>query len=274
MNDCDVASVRMTDIIRFYDLHGIYELDQNTTSHRGVKLKGFFRFALDEGERLLFNPERIPIPPREFRMPDPATDEEFIALMNAIPKTKKPVHVRNRAVLLMMRRGGLRVGEAVSLKSETIDTVKKQGIVQTEKKRSGTPFDVFSWDDLTNDAIIEWLKIRNAIPKDRIKSDNLFLSLAGKTYGQAMVDNTIRVAMLLYCRKAGIRDLHPHCLRHAFALEFSMGGASGIELKAMTRHKNVSSTDPYTFFHGEHKRQTYDKFIVDKGPLDPLAALR
>ncbi len=258
LNDCELSKIRLEDILRYYELHEAFGFDPNTLSPRAVSIKMFFRFAKQLNVFIAFDPELIPIPAREFRMPDEVKEEEYQALLGAIPKKYKASYIRDEAIIKLLKKSGLRIGELVKLKAKNVDLEKKKGLVKTEKKKTRIPFDVFFWDDEANDALMRWIEERNKMKDKMFISDNLFIGLAGKGLGKEISTNGVRVMIKRYCEKAGIRIIHPHQFRHAFAIEGVNKGATPHQIKNAMRHKDIRSSDPYTFMDDKVKQENYE----------------
>ncbi len=59
---------------------------------------------------------------------------------------------------------------------------------------------------------------------------------------------------------AGFYDFYPYALRHSFATDLQVGGASVAEIKEMIGHENIAMTERY--FHGFEGRleELFDKY--------------
>ena len=59
--------------------------------------------------------------------------------------------------------------------------------------------------------------------------------------------------------KIGVPDLHPHTLRHTFAVNWAKGGADLLKLQRQLGHKKLeTTTDMYIHFATEDIREDYD----------------
>lgn len=146
--------------------------------------------------------------------------------------------IRNRAVMVVMWRAGLRRAEVSSLLPKDVD-----GQRHTIRVRHGkgdedrtVAMDAQTW------AIIQvWLTARERGCQWTHQSP-LFCSLRGKrvhpTYWQKMC---IRLAA-----RAGIQKrVHPHALRHAFAIELLEEGVALEHIRRLLGHKSLATTVRY-----------------------------
>jgi site-specific recombinase XerD len=166
-------------------------------------------------------------------LPTVLTAAEQSAIL-AVPNKKKPTGFRNYVMLLYFLYLGLRVSEAINLKTDHIDWGSgKLTILASKNDR-----DRVLW---LQDNILElserWLELRPSA------SDYLFCNLKG---GQLM-DRYIREFVSRYAKKGGIKKrVHPHSLRHTFATDL-LREAKDIRLvqKALG-HASIATTMIYT----------------------------
>lgn len=72
--------------------------------------------------------------------------------------------------------------------------------------------------------------------------------------------NTTREQLKRAFAAAGFEDFYPHALRHSFATDLQMKGASVAEIKEMIGHENIATTERY--LHGFEGRlgELFDKY--------------
>ncbi len=167
------------------------------------------------------------------RLPTVLTSAEQSAML-AAPNKKKPTGFRNYLMMLYFLYLGLRVSEAINLKTDHIDwNSGKLTILASKNDR-----DRVLW---LQDNILElserWLELRPSA------SDYLFCNLKGGK----LIDRYIREFVSRYAKKGGIKKrVHPHCLRHTFATDL-LREAKDIRLvqKALG-HASIATTMIYT----------------------------
>ncbi|MFN8123601.1 MAG: tyrosine-type recombinase/integrase [Thermoleophilia bacterium] len=148
--------------------------------------------------------------PEELLSPDEAR-----ALIKSA-SNRAPTGVRNRALITMMYRVGLRPGEALGLAMEDLDL--EAGTVLVPARKGGTRR-TSGIDDGSIEIIKRWLQRRERMGIE--PSAPLFCTLAGEGLKAAYV----RELLPRLARKAGIeKRVHPLGLRYACAAEMSAEG--------------------------------------------------
>ena len=77
----------------------------------------------------------------------------------------------------------------------------------------------------------------------------VFLGSDGKPAKASWVSEAFRTT----CRKAGIKNLRLHDLRHDFASRLTMGGTDLLTVKEYLGHKTLSMTERYSHLTPDHK---------------------
>ncbi len=98
---------------------------------------------------------------------------------------------------------------------------------------------------------LEWKRNKKKIIEP--KSDRVFCRIDGTPL------RSIRKAWKNTLKKAGITGLHFHDLRHTFASNMLLSGASLKDVKEMMGHADISMTDRYSHLTVTHKTQIQDK---------------
>ncbi len=156
------------------------------------------------------------------------------------------IGLRDRAILTVLSRLGLRAGEVASLSLEDIDWRAGEVIVRGKGARSERlplPHDV-------GDAIVGYLRDgRPATAQDRavfvrIRAPHHGLSSGGVTF-------VVKAA----AQRAGLGLVHAHRLRHTAASEMLRCGATLPEVGQVLRHRHASTTAIYAKVDREALRQ-------------------
>ncbi|MFN8109156.1 MAG: tyrosine-type recombinase/integrase [Thermoleophilia bacterium] len=143
------------------------------------------------------------------------TTDEARALIKSA-SNRAPTGVRNRALITMMYRVGLRPGEALGLSMEDVNL--DEGTVLVPARKGGTRR-VSGIDGGSVEIIRRWLQRRERMGID--PGAPLFCTLAGEGLKAAYV----RELLPRLARKAGIdKRVHPLGLRYACASEMSAEG--------------------------------------------------
>jgi len=163
------------------------------------------------------------------------TPEEVGKLLRACGSC--PTGTRDRALIALLWRCGLRVGEALALMLRDVDLMR--GTVQVVKGKGGK-HRVVGLDTGAQALLEAWLGSRKALPVGR--SSPLFCTLGGTRV------STVQVRAMLKRRatRAGLeKRVHPHGLRHAFAVELATEGPPVPTISAALGHSSSSVTAIY-----------------------------
>lgn len=175
---------------------------------------------------------------------EPLTGPEAQALVNAV-RGDGVVAVRNRALIALLWRSGLRVSEALSLKPSDLDLSK--GVVRVREGK-GRKDRVAVIDGLAVGHLTAWLTVRSS----RLGLNGrqpLFCSVAsGKTRkpGDPMDASYVRRLLPKLGERAGIdKRVHAHGLRHTMATEMVERGLPLHVIAGQLGHSSTATTDTY-----------------------------
>jgi len=140
---------------------------------------------------------------------------------------------RDRTLLLMMFRHGLRVSETVSLRWEQVDL--KAGHLFVQRLKNGVPS--------THPIRGPELRALRQLKKDWPDSPYLFVSERG---GPMTASNVRKLVTRAGVRAKFAFPVHPHMLRHACGYKLANEGHDTRSLQHYLGHKNISHTVRYT----------------------------
>ncbi len=145
--------------------------------------------------------------------------------------------IRNRALLVVLWRAGLRTAEALALRPSDVDAAG--GLLRVRRGKGGRP----RWAGIDPEAIAAvdaWLERRRALGLGaRVP---LFCTLRGGPLDPGYC----RHAVKRLARRAGLRRrVHLHGLRHAHAVELVREGAPLHEVQAQLGHSSLAVTSRY-----------------------------
>jgi site-specific recombinase XerD len=168
--------------------------------------------------------------------PEPLTHEEVIKLMNQCSK-RAPTGKRDRALIVVLWRGQLRVKEALDLKVADFDP---KACTLRVLKGKGSKARVAVIDQQAAAELTAWLEARKALGFNGHKP--IFCTLKGGPLSTAQV----REMLPRRARKAGIeKRVHAHGLRHTGASELAQEGIALLDIQEQLGHSNPSTTDRY-----------------------------
>lgn len=170
--------------------------------------------------------------------PEPLAPEDVRALLAACPDDTL-TGVRNHALLVMLWRAGLRIGEALRLRPSDVNF--EQGTVRVlySKTRQARTVGV---DDQALDVIRAWAAARSAAG---IGDGPLFCRLH-KQPGASLSSRYVRAEMGRLATVAGVQHrVHPHGLRHTMAVELVREGQPVTRISRQLGHSNLATTAIY-----------------------------
>jgi type 1 fimbriae regulatory protein FimB len=146
---------------------------------------------------------------------------------------------RDRCLLLLMFRHGLRVSEACRLKLDQVDTESR--VLHVRRLKGGlSTTQPLRGDELR--AIGAWLKTR-ARRKVRASVKAFFISERRKPLHRS----TVNLLLRKYSKAASLPLLaHPHMLRHARGFALADQGADTRLIQDYLGHRNIQHTVRYT----------------------------
>jgi len=147
-------------------------------------------------------------------------------------------------VILTALKTGMRLNEILSLKWEQVDLIHRE--IEVVKTKSGKKRIIPISDDL-----FEVFLMLQRLDGDK---EFVFHYVDPKT-GHRKHLRYIRTAFCNACRRANIKGLTFHDLRHTFASSLVRAGVDLITVKDLLGHYSVKTTERYTHSNQEQKRQ-------------------
>lgn len=208
-------------------------LSLSSRNRKSACLKSFLKWLFQERhiERDLNIQIHSPKPP--VRMPHFLSVDESVAVLKtaelAVKKSKERFRdqaLREKALLLLLYGGGLRVSEACNVKWQDIDANKR--LIRIRGKGS-------------KERIV-------ALPPIVLKS---IADLKGKgkfVWGAEPLSTRVAFSIVrsLGARAGLVKPLHPHALRHSFATHLLSSGTNLRTLQELLGHASLSATQKYT----------------------------
>jgi site-specific recombinase XerD len=144
--------------------------------------------------------------------------------------------MRNRALLAVMYRAGLRLDEALSLRASSIDP--DRGSIRVLHGK-GNKMRLAGIDPAAMAVVQLWMNARTQLD---ISSAPLFCTLSGRKLSPVYVRNLVR----RLGKTAGIdKRVHPHGLRHTHALELASENVPLPIISAQLGHSSSAVTARY-----------------------------
>jgi site-specific recombinase XerC len=143
---------------------------------------------------------------------------------------------RNRALIVVLWRAGLRLAEALALRPQDVDmdamTIR---VLHGKGDRART----VGFDPGTKGELQAWLDVRGHLP---MEDAPLFCTRIGERIQQSYV----RTILPRLAKKAGVlKRVHAHGFRHTFAVELAREGVSMINIQRLLGHASLATTSIY-----------------------------
>ncbi|MFC1880905.1 tyrosine-type recombinase/integrase [Thermodesulfobacteriota bacterium] len=190
---------------------------QTTKRNRYSSLKAFFNFIINSIDPNIKNPCDTPILRKIFkdRKPPPWPIIEKELIDELIFKTVNP---RNRIMLELMARGGMRIGEVLKIRSIDIQDRK----ITLPDPKSGKESELVFIPQKVADRLKEYIKDKGIEPYQRIfpityNAARVMVNKAGKLIGIYLRPHDLRRFCATYASRAGtpIEIVSKIILRHA-----------------------------------------------------------
>jgi integrase len=189
------------------------------------------------------------------RAVDRASDEDVVAVLRGCRSA------RDRLIVLLMARAGLRRGEVLGLRRSDVHLLADSsalgcGIARAHLhvvRRADNPNRsaaksrrprVVPLDFVTVQGFDSYEFERMSVPA-AVSGDFVFVNLFRPPFGAPMRLDAVNDLVGAAARRAGTGPVHPHQLRHAFASNVLDAGGTLDEVQDLLGHASISSTQVY-----------------------------
>lgn len=229
-------------------------LKPNTVNCRLRALYAFIRFLVEKkvlGYELMERKIKVKLPDRLPRAIDPVDLKQLLSVID---------NTRDRALILLLVRTGMRIGELLNTRVSDVDFREKKVLIyQADKTAVGR---VVYYSEDAQEALSAWMKIRDSI------CDYLFFGRGHRPLGY----EAARGAFRKYINKAGLEhsSYTLHCLRHTFATDLLNAGMRLECLQVLLGHTNLEVTRRYARLTDKTREKEYFRAMrrIEKGELD------
>lgn len=244
------ADITRDHIIAFQDALYKRGLAASTIARRTSTVKGYHRFLVREGILDKDPSQTVGIPQKPEKLPDVLSVDQVCLLLDNLPRSN-PREIRDAAILEVLYGCGLRVSELIGLDVDRVrfdeETLRVLGKGSKER--------IVPFSGMAAKRVREYMD--NARPKLTCSvaqpSAALFLNARGGRLSRQSVHALVERAGLCI----GVKNLHPHTLRHSFATHLLEGGADLRSIQEMLGHSDISTTQIYTHVQTSLLREEY-----------------
>lgn len=192
------------------------------------------------------------------RIPDPlprALSSEDLELLLSVLDD-----IRDRAMVLLLLRSGMRIGELLELTIMDIDLVERKIMIYIgEKNHEGR---VVYFSDDAKEALEKWLVVRDPAKK--------YLFYGRRNTPLSYAAAWLRITACF--KKAGLshKPYNPHCLRHTFATEVLNAGMRLEVVQQLLGHRNIEMTRRYARLSDTTREEEYFAAMarIEQGGVD------
>lgn len=164
-----------------------------------------------------------------------AVDKEVDDAVRRYPRLRL-MYLRDAAIVKLILFAGLRVGEIIQLRmSDLVLDDRKGSVIVREGK--GTKRREIPLNAKARKALLDYMQVR-----PDIESNELFLGQRN----EGVQSKTIQRAVQRFAKKAGLKMVTPHTLRHSFAKALIDAGVSLEKVATLLGHSNLNTTRIYT----------------------------
>lgn len=207
-------------------------------ARRLAAIKSFYRFLVRERILTIDPTVLVDTPKLWHRIPDTLSVNEVELLLNQ-PDSKDAQGIRDKAILETLYATGMRVSEAVNLKSSNVNV--DIGFLRCIGK--GNKERVIPLGKKAIACIQKYVAGAREKLAHSKESEFLFISRLGSRISRQSFWKIVKK----YARQAGIKKpIRPHALRHSFATHLLERGADLRSVQEMLGHSNISTTQIYT----------------------------
>ena len=164
-----------------------------------------------------------------------ALDAEAVARLLGSCDRSTAVGRRDFAILMLLSRLGLRIGEVAALRLEHVDWRAGELVVcgkGSRRERLPLPVDV-------GEAIVAWLR------DGRPHCQSRFVFTRVRAPHEGLHPSSLNDVVHRACKRAGLPEVGAHRLRHTAATEMLRAGSSLREVGQVLRHRTSETTSIY-----------------------------
>jgi integrase/recombinase XerD len=247
-----LSRTNRNDIVNFMLFQKDKGLAANSVARRLAAIKMFYRFLVRE-RILKSDPTSLIDSPKLWKkIPQTLSLNEVESLM-AQPDFRDKQGIRDRAILETLYATGMRVSEAVNLKTDNVnlDIGFLRCIGKGNKER------VIPLGKKAVASIRRYLEASRPHLAKKKETPFLFLNRSGNKISRQSLWKLLKK----YARAARIKKpIRPHILRHSFATHLLERGADLRSVQEMLGHTNISTTQIYTHVNRERLKSIHKMF--------------
>jgi tyrosine recombinase XerC len=211
---------------------------KSTIGRKLAALRSFYAFCVRK-KWTAENPAKVlATPKQEKKVPSFLSEDETTSLLD-LPRSAKPLDLRDKAILELFYATGIRVSELVGI--ETGDLHFGERLVRVRGK--GKKERIVPFGRTAREALEEYSRARRGLIDEEGAEPAFFLNYRG---GRLTTRSVQRMVRKYIHRTAVVRKISPHSLRHSFASHLLGRGADLRVIQELLGHSSLATTQKYT----------------------------
>jgi len=248
-----------------YALKGLLDYLKNERRVTHKTVEGYFT-ALSSFYEYLVYEEKIesnPVPSfrkrylNTYKNHQPRESRKLISVEEMAMLINSTLEIRDKALMTVLAKTGVRRGELISMDVDDIDWVDQKIRLKRKHKRSN--LFVF-FDDEGAILLSRWLNLRQNYAKPSV------IALFVGTHGRRIGRNTVYNLVTKHAERVGLHDqgssrledhFSPHCFRHWFTTHLRRNGMNREFIKELRGDSRGEAIDIYDHIDPDELRKAY-----------------
>lgn len=246
----DLTHPLITDHLK--NLRNLRNLELSSIARHVATIRVFCRFLHTAGT-IEDNPAELLEQPSTWKkLPNVMADQDVQKLLSA-PQPNDALYLRDVALLELLYAGGLRASELADMDQDAIHF--ELGVCRIMGKGNKERLVPIGRPALR--AVQRYLdELRPDLEKPASSGRRIFLSRTGQPITRVVVWQVVK----RHAKRAGLKDVHPHTLRHSFATQMLAGGADLRVVQELLGHSNINTTQIYTHVDRSRLKEVVQRF--------------
>jgi len=232
------------------------EMAPSSVARHIATIRVLFRWLEARGTIETNPSDHLDQPTRWKKLPGVLSPKQVKSLIEAPaprPNDKLGLHLRDRAMLELMYASGLRASEVGALEcNDLMDSLSVLRVTGKGNKQRLVPM-----GQPAREALDTYMnECRPKLNNPEHSRERIFLSRTGRPIERVAVWQIIR----RHAKTAGLRNVHPHMLRHSFATHLLAGGADLRVVQELLGHADIATTQIYTHVDRSQLKDVHTKY--------------
>jgi integrase/recombinase XerD len=261
----DPQKGRKEDVLSYLAYLRAKGLKRATLANNFTALSNWFEFLVESGE-LEINP--IPLLKKRYLQAykDDYEQRQIITVEQATKMVRATIDTRDRAILLLLLKTGIRRNELVTLDLEDVDMPGQKITLKPTGKRSNR---IVFFDHEAARSLIRWISVRETRYKKR-GENALFISMLGTRLQREAINRLVREA----AERVGLYDssskkledkFTPHCCRHFLTTQLLRNNMRREYVQWLRGDSIHNAIDIYFHINPEDVKQSYLACVPELG---------